>query len=81
MSWPWHLITPQPKRMRYQALSKAMGRPEFTHQAMIQILIDSGYAASSAHGQSLARHPPVERLAYDRYTRLQQQQPLGAPAP
>lgn len=39
----------------------------FTRQAIAQVLIGLGYAASSATGQTLDRHPMIAHIGPDQY--------------
>jgi len=63
----WQVHSDRRPPQRHQRLVAAMGNRVFTRQGIAQVLIGLGYAASSATGQTLDRHPMIAHIGPDQY--------------
>lgn len=55
---------------RFLALAAALGQQELARQALSRVLIDVGYASSSAGGRIITNHPLIQQVSRDRYRLL-----------
>lgn len=66
----WHPPAGTTASPRYRAIADALGRQELTRQALIEALIGTGYAPSSARGRTITTHPLIQHTGPDRYRLL-----------
>lgn len=63
----WETPAARQSPLRHQQLADAMGTQVMSRERTAQLLISLGYTPISAHGQSLDRHPLIQRIGADQY--------------
>lgn len=63
----WRITVPRPERVTYRAIADAIGERVLRRIECTRILLDLGYAPSSAERQGLDRQPMIDRIEPGRY--------------